>query len=247
MSPHQNPRALGGRSLVPSEHPWSTRPALGCWFPFEKEQGFALGQDPSSVPGASSLLARAGLGCRIGPRERFPKQIFAQRANTWERAGAFALPAPGGGSQGASLGPEGFTHALTCRCAELPRFPISLCSVGLHKEAFHLYPCKGAALWAGPGKPHRAPGQGCAGEIWCPALPCYLCQSCSKFLGSPRTQIHSKTLLCRKLSHDEQQQHRVVGAGHCTLGADACPCWCHRPRCGHAPQPTPNDPRPPSP
>lgn len=155
------------------------------------------------------------------------------------------FPSLGKGSRGASLGPGGFTHALTCHRAELPRFPISLCSAGLHKEAFHLYSRKGAVLWAGPGKPLWAPGQGCAGGIWCPALPCYLCQRCSKLLRSPRTKICFQILPCRKLSHYVQRQHRAVGAGRCTLGADALPRWCRQSRCGHAPQPTPNDPSPP--
>lgn len=76
MPPRQSPQAPWGRSQVPSEHPWSMRPAPGRLFPFEREQGFVPGQDLSSVPGASSLLARAGLGCGMGQGSAFQSKYL---------------------------------------------------------------------------------------------------------------------------------------------------------------------------
>ena len=169
----------------------------------------------------AAFLPGPALAAGLGARQRFPKQIFAQCNNTWERAGAFASPAPGGGSRGAGLGPWGFSHALTCRRAELPRFRTSSCSAGLHKEAFNLHPSKGASLSAGPGKPHWAPGHGRSGRTWAVpvpgsagALPCRLCRRCSKLLWSP-----SSLNLPQNPSVYEVEQRCAVAAPSCQSGA----------------------------
>lgn len=116
-------------------------------------------------------------------RQSFPKQIFEQRNNTWERAGAFIPPhtpplVAQQRLQGAGPCPGGFSHALTC--AGLSCLQTSFCSVGLHKEALML---KGHRSRPALGS-SRAGGVGRSGVTAVLSVP----------------QIHPQTHLCVKSS-----------------------------------------------
>lgn len=222
VSPRSTPRKVLSPCRASPEHEASSGLVV---FPSIKCIGLHLSRIRPRCLVRAAFLPGPALAAGLGARQRFPKQIFAQCNNTWERAGAFASPAPGGGSRGAGLGlgRGGFNHALTCRCAELPRFQPSLCSMDLHKEAFNLHPSKRASLSAGRRKPCWAPGQGNSGLYWCPALvglcPAACAEDVQSSCGPQGPQIYPKILLSMKLSNIVRWQHRAVGVGLCISDA----------------------------
>ena len=90
------PTPLQGRLQIPTDHPWSTRPAPGQLFPFKKEHGFASEQDPSSVPGASSLPARASLGCGARGKAALSKANICTAQQHVGKSRGVCFPGSGG-------------------------------------------------------------------------------------------------------------------------------------------------------